>query len=812
MSKARELASLLSNSADLSDGASTGGEFKFTASGTIEANKPLIKKSDNTVEQIKLSADTGMSALSDPQYLDDLSSFQKSLLDVLIDGDYIFVVHQNAYGTGINTIKLTMYSIGVDNLVTEEDSALFWQSYDRGGDHRAWITKTSTSNKYVLSIFDSDESSGDGRISSYGIVNNLNGTFSSSSQHQTPDANYLYGTPRAGARPAQMGQYLVYGIVVSFSYGSTYNNSMYSISTAGSGTNISTAESSNSGIFPTNSTTYPHQSIILKKTDTSGYFLKSNTNGSIEYEYFDIASNGQITDGGNGTISSAGSLATTNYDEFDMVWSDTLNHYVLLTNNATTTRVALYNSGLVFVHARDYPNVGRNDEFYRSLQVDETTGRIYLITHDLTTRVSSLITAVVSDNKVFFLEDETITLPDTGTSDGRPMLSLDEANGKIVYAHEYHNPDTSRENSMLRLVSTASAGTTNLSDGTFIGYSKEAVSDGEYVTVAMNGGTVSLSGLTADTTYFVEADGGIGTSGNNSTCVGKALTSTDLRIDTQQYFLDPDTLGTVGESKVVTSDSSGNVQFSDSDQIRFGTDNDAQIYHNGSTFYLNNTTGSTYLLGDSATYIQGSSITLETNTGENALYYDGTALTCYYNGSAKFQTDSGGIVVTGYVYATSGIAHSGDIDNRILFTTDSQSFDTAGSTRMTINNVGDVDIVNELTAGSYNESHSAVLSSSNATTVNCENGNSFLHTLTENTTFTFSNPPLGGVTSFTMSIEIVQDASASGFTVTWPSSVDWPNATAPTLTATASAKDVFVFTTRDGGVTWYGFTAGQALG
>ena len=123
---------------------------------------------------------------------------------------------------------------------------------------------------------------------------------------------------------------------------------------------------------------------------------------------------------------------------------------------------------------------------------------------------------------------------------------------------------------------------------------------------------------------------------------------------------------------------------------------------------------------------------------------------------------------------------------------------------------GDVDITGELIVDSYNETYAAVTSSSNATTVNCENANSFSHTLTENTTFTFSNPPASG-TSFTFSIEIIQDASASGFTVTWPTSVDWPAATAPTLTATASAKDIFVFTTRDGGTNWYGFTAGQAL-
>ena len=123
---------------------------------------------------------------------------------------------------------------------------------------------------------------------------------------------------------------------------------------------------------------------------------------------------------------------------------------------------------------------------------------------------------------------------------------------------------------------------------------------------------------------------------------------------------------------------------------------------------------------------------------------------------------------------------------------------------------GDVTLTQELKATSYNESYVAVTSSGAATTVNCEQGNSFSHVLTEATTFTFSNPPASG-TAYTMSIEIIQDASASGYTVTWASSVDWPAATAPTLTATASAKDIFVFTTRDGGTNWYGFTAGQAL-
>lgn len=123
---------------------------------------------------------------------------------------------------------------------------------------------------------------------------------------------------------------------------------------------------------------------------------------------------------------------------------------------------------------------------------------------------------------------------------------------------------------------------------------------------------------------------------------------------------------------------------------------------------------------------------------------------------------------------------------------------------------GDVAITGELTVDSYNESYAAVTSTTNATALDCETGNTFTHTLTENTTFTFTNPPTTGI-AYTFTLKVVQDALASGFTLTWPTSVDWPAATAPTLTATASAVDVFVFYTHDGGTTWYGFVAGQGL-
>ena len=221
---------------------------------------------------------------------------------------------------------------------------------------------------------------------------------------------------------------------------------------------------------------------------------------------------------------------------------------------------------------------------------------------------------------------------------------------------------------------------------------------------------------------------------------------------------DVTTLGTVEANKVVTADANGDVTFPDGEKLKLGTGGDLEVYHDGSHSYIQD-------VGTGNLRLKGTDVRIESNTGYDMLAtVDAAGVTLYYANAAKFATTSVGADVTG-----------------------------------------------ELIADSYNETYAAVTSSSNATTVNCEAGNAFSHTLTENTTFTFSNPPASG-TAYSFSIEIIQDASASGFVVTWPASVDWPSATAPTLTATASAKDVFIFTTRDAGVTWYGFTAGQALG
>lgn len=94
-------------------------------------------------------------------------------------------------------------------------------------------------------------------------------------------------------------------------------------------------------------------------------------------------------------------------------------------------------------------------------------------------------------------------------------------------------------------------------------------------------------------------------------------------------------------------------------------------------------------------------------------------------------------------------------------------------------------------------------STAGALTLDIENGNSFQHTLTANTTVTISNPsPTGDYCEII--VKFVQDSTGS-WTVTWPASVKWPGGTAPVITTTlTTGTDIISLKTWDAGTTWFG--------
>jgi uncharacterized protein YndB with AHSA1/START domain len=91
-------------------------------------------------------------------------------------------------------------------------------------------------------------------------------------------------------------------------------------------------------------------------------------------------------------------------------------------------------------------------------------------------------------------------------------------------------------------------------------------------------------------------------------------------------------------------------------------------------------------------------------------------------------------------------------------------------------------------------------------TVDLSTGNVFSDAPGTAQTYTFSNPPTTG-TAYGFTLKVTPSAT---ITITWPASVDWAGGTAPDAPASGET-DVFVFFTIDGGTTYYGFQAGDAM-
>jgi hypothetical protein len=181
----------------------------------------------------------------------------------------------------------------------------------------------------------------------------------------------------------------------------------------------------------------------------------------------------------------------------------------------------------------------------------------------------------------------------------------------------------------------------------------------------------------------------------------------------------------------------------------------------------------------------------------------------------KFNTANGAIIVTAedgsgdaaVTFPRSnlvGEAHTGNVSITGDLTT-TGTFDHTGNAVVSGSaTMGSAIVSGEFIADSVNETYSAL--SGTAVTVNCETGNFFSLSTSGNTTFTFSNPPASGTAySFTLRL-----TAGGTHTITYPASVDWAGGTAPDAPASGET-DLLAFATHDGGTTWYGFLAGDAM-
>ena len=215
---------------------------------------------------------------------------------------------------------------------------------------------------------------------------------------------------------------------------------------------------------------------------------------------------------------------------------------------------------------------------------------------------------------------------------------------------------------------------------------------------------------------------------------------------------------TTGGTDLVVS-TGDNITLPDGAKIKLGDEPNLEISHSGTHSIIED-------VGGGSLFIKGGPQLKLFNDDESAILCqkDG-AVTLYHNAVAKVATAATGVSVTG----------------------------TTVTDAITI-------------AGAVTEN--AVTLTGTSTTIDLSAATNFVHDLTGATTYTFSNPAAtGNASSFTL--KIIQDSTARA--ITWPASVDWAGGTAPTISTANNAVDIFTFYTIDGGTTYYGFTAGQAM-
>jgi hypothetical protein len=120
-----------------------------------------------------------------------------------------------------------------------------------------------------------------------------------------------------------------------------------------------------------------------------------------------------------------------------------------------------------------------------------------------------------------------------------------------------------------------------------------------------------------------------------------------------------------------------------------------------------------------------------------------------------------------------------------------------------LNLTGSAVVYVSATDADFREETVGTISSS---TLDLSTGNVFSDAPATSPTYVFSNPPATG-TAYGFTLKVTPSATV---TVTWPASVDWAGGTAPTAPASGET-DVYAFYTQDGGTTYYGFQAGDAM-
>lgn len=282
-------------------------------------------------------------------------------------------------------------------------------------------------------------------------------------------------------------------------------------------------------------------------------------------------------------------------------------------------------------------------------------------TGTLTLPTSTGTLALTTDNVASATLASTVTVSDSTANTNFPVVFHDESNALLddTGALRY-NPSTGT----LLVPNLEVSGTTTQVDTITMNAANAIVFEG--ATADDFETTLTITDPTADRTITMpDATGTMAlTSDITLSTLGVTASAAELN------YNDITTLGTVEASKTVTADASGNVLFTDSDELRFGTGSDLSIYHDGSNSYIKDSgTGNLNLLADGNVNILNAA-----STEFKAQFVSDGAVNLFYDNVKKFETTAAGVTITGTVTVTNP-------GNSLLIK------DSAGTTLKTVNGV-----------------------------------------------------------------------------------------------------------------------------
>jgi trimeric autotransporter adhesin len=194
-------------------------------------------------------------------------------------------------------------------------------------------------------------------------------------------------------------------------------------------------------------------------------------------------------------------------------------------------------------------------------------------------------------------------------------------------------------------------------------------------------------------------------------------------------------------------------------------------------------------------------VEVKNSTGANVTVPAGKTMWVYSTGAGVVDAMNAGENLTGL---NASNVSSGTLSNARTTASSSNSASTIVARDASGNFAG-----NEITGagfmrGKFSDDVVALGNTGAATTINLAAGTVFTATLTDDCTFTFSNPNGTASTGSSFTLILTNDATPDR-TRTWPVSVKFADGTQQ-FTNTATATDIWFFFTPDGGTTYYGST------